>query len=155
LGVTLAWLGLFTHRLAAFQSEAASFHELTAALPPGLAMRPLIFERESRVFPGVPAYLHYSAYYYVEKGGSQGYSFAQYALSVVRYRQLSQATMRGGAEWRPDLFEPAETSSYDAFLVRDSERAHAELFDEGTVALRAHVGPWWAYSRLDDPTAQR
>jgi len=74
--ITAAWLAIFCTRLIQFNREAAEFHQLEARLPAGLAMRPLVFDRNTRVFPGVPAYLHYSAYYCVDKGGTQGYSFA-------------------------------------------------------------------------------
>ncbi len=149
LGVTLTWLVLFCARLVAFQAEAASFHRLEARLRPGLAVRPLIFDRQSRAFPGVPAFLHYSAYYYVDKGGSQGYSFAQYPLSVVRYRPGVIATMQGGSEWRPDWFRQQEIPDYDYFLVRSSLDRGEELFGGTEVELEAHEGQWWAYARRD------
>jgi hypothetical protein len=149
LGVTLTWLVMFTLRLAAFQGEAADFHALEARLRPGASVRPLVFERQSRVFPGVPAFLHYSAYYYVEHGGSQGYSFAQYPLSVVRYRPDVVAPMQGGAEWRPDWFRKDEIPDYDYFLVRSSFDRGEELFGGAPVELEAHEGSWWAYARRE------
>ncbi len=147
LALTLVWLGIFSRRLAAFNREAESFHALEARLPPGLALRPLVFERDTRAFPGVPAFLHFSAYYYVDKGGYQGYSFAMYPLSVVRYRPELEATMQNGAEWRPDLFRRDEIPDYDFFLVRSEYDRGAELFGEEDVELTAHVGPWWGYTR--------
>lgn len=149
LGVTLAWLGLFGARLAEFQHEAADFHALEARLRPGAAVRPLVFDRQSRVFPGVPAFLHYPAYYYVDKGGTQGYSFAQYPLSVVRYRPGVIATMQGGAEWRPDWFRQDEIPDYDYFLVRSALDRTQELFAGAPVELEAHEGSWWAYARRE------
>jgi hypothetical protein len=146
LASTLGWLAVFSLRLAAFNRETADFHALVARLPSGLAMRPLIFDRDTRAFPGVPAFLHYSAYYYVEKGGSQGYSFAMYPLSVVRYRPEIVATMQGGAEWRPDWFRRDEIPDYDYFLVRSERDRGQELFAGTDVELSAHVGPWWGYS---------
>ena len=149
LGVTLGWLVMFSTRLAVFQTEAASFHKLEARLRPGLAMRPLVFDRQSAAFPGVPAFLHYPAYYYVDKGGSQGYSFAQYPLSVVRYRPGVVATMQGGAEWRPDWFRQEEIPDYDYFLVRSAFDRTEELFAGTPVELEAHEGSWWAYARRE------
>jgi hypothetical protein len=155
LAVTAGWLVVLGSRLVTFNREAAEFHELSAALRPGQAMRPLIFARETRAFPGVPAYLHYSAYYYVEKGGTQGYSFAMYPLSVVRYRPEVKPTMQGGAEWRPETFQREETQAYDYFVVRAERDRRHDLFDAGTVELAAHVGRWWAYARRPDPLVQR
>ncbi len=151
LAVTLGWLVVLGSRLVTFNREAAEFHQLSAALRPGRAMRPLIFARETPAFPGVPAYLHYSAYYYVEKGGTQGYSFAMYPLSVVRYRPEIKATMQGGAEWRPETFRREETQAYDYFIVRAERDRRQDLFDPDTVELAAHVGSWWAYARRPEP----
>jgi hypothetical protein len=147
LAVTGVWFAIFSFRLALFNREAASFHALMAELPAGLAMRPLIFDRDSRAFPGVPAFLHYSAYYYVEKGGFQGYSFAMYPLSVVRYRAQVFATMQGGAEWRPDLFSRDEIPDYDYFLVRSASDVGPQLFADTDVELTAHADEWWGYTR--------
>jgi hypothetical protein len=151
LGVTAVWLAVLGARLVTFNREAAEYHELAATLPPGKAVRPIIFQRDTRVFPGVPAYLHYSAYYYVEKGGSQGYSFAMYPLSVVRFRPEIKASMQGGAEWLPELFQREETAEYDYFLVRDQRDRRLELFGDEAVELAAHVGSWWAYARRPEP----
>jgi len=143
----LVWAAVLGLRLVRYNREAAEFHALETELPAGLSMRPLVFDRNTRVFPGVPAYLHYSAYYYVEKGGTQGYSFAMYPLSVVRLRPEVHATMQGGAEWRPDLFRPEEIDDYDYFLVRSERDRTTELFGTAPVTLDAHVGSWWGYKR--------
>ena len=151
----LVWAVVFGVRLVAFNREAAAFHALEAKLPAGLAMRPLVFDRGSRAFPGVPAYLHYSAYYYVEKGGTQGYSFAMYPISVVRLRPDVHATMQGAAEWRPDLFRRSELDDYDYFLVRSELDRGPALFGGTGVVLDAHVGAWWGYRRTSPRISSR
>jgi hypothetical protein len=150
----LVWATVLGVRLVAYNHEAAEFHALEAKLPTGLAIRPLVFDRNTRVFPGVPAYLHYPAYYYVEKGGTQGYSFAMYPLSVVRLRPEVRATMQGGAEWRPELFRREEIAEYDYFLVRSERDRGAELFGSAPVALDVRVGSWWGYKRVSDGPAR-
>ncbi len=134
-----------------FNREARSFHELVARLPKGLAVRPLIFDRTGRAFSGVPVYLHYSAYYQVEKGGRQGFSFAVYPSSAIRFSgPLLPPLMRPGAEWNPRAFDaPSEASLYDYFLVRSAIDRTAELFGDSTVPIEldAHVGDWWGYRR--------
>jgi hypothetical protein len=147
-GTTAVWLAVFVVRLTAFNREAAEFHDLEARLPEGLTMRPIVFERNTRAFPGVPAYLHYPAYYYVDKGGTQGYSFAMYPISVVRLRPEVQPTMQGGAEWQPERFRPEEMDGYDYFLVRSERDRAPELFGNAPVALDAHVGSWWGYTKV-------
>ncbi len=147
VGVWFVWFGV---RLTDFRAEVDGYHALTRRLPHGLSMRPIIFDRESQVFPAVPAFIHYSAYYYVEKGGWQGYSFAMYPISVVRYRPHVTPGMQYAAEWRPDRFDPRyEVPAYQYFLVRSETDRSAQLFADAPVRLDARFGPWWGYVRED------
>jgi hypothetical protein len=151
--LSVTWLGVFAQRTAAFNRESASYHALIRDLPEGLAMRPIIFDRYTQAFPGVPAYLHYAAYYYVEKGGFQGYSFAMYPTSVIRYRPGVKAGMLNAAEWHPEAFdEAAELPDYDFFLVRSELDRGKQLFDDQTraVVLRNRIGPWWGYEKVTE-----
>jgi hypothetical protein len=144
----LGWCLLFSVRLASFNRETQSFHALVERLPENLRVRPLVFDRTSPAFPGVPTLIHFPAYYTVEKGGTQGYSFAMYPLSVVRYRSHVVPTMGGGAEWRPEAFDAAsEAKHYDYYLVKSALDRGKSLFEsfEGQVVLDAHVGDWWGY----------
>lgn len=150
-GVACAVLALFAQRLQTFNQETADFYALTARLASGLAVRPLIFERASRAFPGSPAHLHVPAYYTVEKGGSPGYSFAMYSTSVVRYRPGAVIRMGGGAEWTPERFDAkGEAESYDYFIVRSAVDRTGSLFTgpNPEAVLDQHVGDWWGYRRV-------
>jgi len=114
-----------------------------------LRIRPLIFDRGSLAFPGLPAMLHLSAYYVPEKGGYQGYSFAMYPTSVVRYHPEVEPTMDHGAEWHPEWFSAGyEASGYQCFLVHSALDRSVELFDSELQQLRLvfHEQGWWAYA---------
>jgi hypothetical protein len=148
VAATVAWLAWFGVRLVDFNREARAFYELIDRLPSGLAIRPVIFDRTSRAFPGVPVYLHYSSYYQVEKGGRQGFSFAVYPSSAIRFRGARPPLMDAGAEWNPKAFDASrEASLYDYFLVRSEVDRTAELFDDARapIELNAHVEDWWGY----------
>ncbi len=147
---TAAWFCLFAIRLQRFAREMQPITDFIARMPAGLRIRPLIFERGSDAFPGLPAMLHLSAYYVPEKGGYQGYSFAMYPTSVVRYRPEIVPTMERGAEWYPEWFSaPEELGGYDCFLVHSSSDRSAELFDTqiDQLSLVFHEQGWWAYAR--------
>lgn len=151
--LALGVLALFWSRLPSFARETRGFHEIAARLPPKLSLRPLVFDRESRAFPGTPAHLHVPAYYSVEKGGSVGYSFAMYSISVVRFRPGVPVAMGGGAEWAPQWFDAKrEAGRYDYFIVKSAADRSAQLFPGPRPAARLehHVGDWWAYRRAPD-----
>jgi hypothetical protein len=146
--VTALWLALFCLRLHQFARETQPISDFIARMPAGLRIRPIVFERSSAVFPALPALIHLSAYYVPEKAGVQGYSFAMYPTSVIRYRPFVTPTMTQGSEWRPDWFSARdELPSYDCFLVHSSSDRSLELFGEqlGQVDLAFHEQGWWAY----------
>ncbi|HEX4478450.1 MAG TPA: hypothetical protein VH142_25380 [Polyangiaceae bacterium] len=148
LALSSIWFCWFALRLVAFQDETRPIADFVERMPRGLRVRPIVFERNSSAFPALPALLHLSAYYQAEKGGIQGYSFAMYPTSVVRYVATLTPGMQGGAEWHPEDFSvDRELPAYDCFLVHSSSDRAAELFGErsGNLTLAFHEGAWWAY----------
>jgi len=146
---TAAWFCLFAIRLVRFARETQPIKNFIAAMPARLRIRPLIFDRVGEAFPGLPAMIHLSAYYVPEKGGYQGYSFAMYPTSVVRYRPDIVPTMDQGAEWHPEWFSSSyELDGYDCFLVHSSLDRSAELFGSqlDRVSLLFHEQGWSAYA---------
>jgi hypothetical protein len=142
------WLAVITVRSVAFTRETLPVRDFIRRAPPDLHLRPVVFERNSEAFPGLPALLHLSAYYMVEKGGLQGYSFAMYPTSVVRYLPAITPGMGSGAEWHPEWFSaPAELPLYDCFLVHSVTDRTSTLFgaSANAVTLDFHEGDWWAY----------
>lgn len=150
LATCVTWLTLFSTRLAGFNREMADYHALVDGLPAGLRLRPLIFQRDSRAFPGAPAYLHVSAYYHVAKGGLPAYSFAVFPSSVIRYKAGHSSVLAPGMEWVAERFDSStEAELYDYFLVR-GEPKQLELFANSPVpiVLDACRGSFCGYSRV-------
>jgi hypothetical protein len=150
LGVMLSsavWLALFAVRLHRFQQETRPISDFIARMPAHLRIRPVVFERTSRVFPSLPVLIHLSAYYVPVKAGVQGYSFAMYPTSVIRYQPFVTPTMTQGSEWRPDWFSADELPGYDCVLVHSTSDPSFELFGErlAQVSLAFHEQGWWAY----------
>jgi hypothetical protein len=151
---SVAWLALFVARLSTFTRETKPLADFIARMPAGLSIRPIVFEREGAAFPGLPLMLHLSAYYAAEKGGRQGYSFAMYPTSALRYRADVIPTMSGGSEWHPEYFSETEVGAYDCILVRSATDRGPELFPEraSDVRLAFHEGDWWAYATPTFPS---
>lgn len=154
LAAVAAWAGIFALRLTRFNRETPDFHKVADALPRGLRMRPIVFDAESQAFPDLPVFTHLPAYYFVAKGGTQGYSFAIYPSSAIVYREGFNAKMHSGEEWDPEAFRiEAELPDYDCFLVHSKHNRTQVLFGTlpGAVGLRAHSGDWWSYCRTMGP----
>lgn len=148
LGVATGVPLLFGWRLLAFNREMSDFRALLAKIPAGLRVRPIVFERGSAAFPGNPAHLHVPAYYALEKGGSAGYSFAMYSISVVRFRPGVRIKMGAGAEWAPERFDAErEGDDYDYFIVKSAAERTGALFPgpAPVAVLDQKVGDWWGY----------
>jgi hypothetical protein len=151
IGFCLTWFAVFAVRLSSFAGEVRPLAAFVDRTPPDLRVRPVVFERESRAFPGLPAHLHLPAYYAAEKGGRQGYSFAMYPTSVIRYRPSVLPPMGSGAEWHPETFSAAaELGAYDRILVRSSVDPTVRLFSgrPQDVVLDFSEGSWWGYRVL-------
>ena len=134
-----------------FRTPYLVTYAIARLLAPGLDVRPIVFERDSIAFPGVPAFLHFPVYYQVEKGGHQGFLFATYPSSVIRFREPRRLPcMPLGAEWNPAAFDPRrEAADYDYFLERSDVDRSRQLFESSPerIELELRVGPWWAYRR--------
>jgi hypothetical protein len=154
LAFAAAWTITLGTRLALWNLEVRPFARLIAGLPPHLRVRPVVFDRNSEAFPGLPAHLHLTAYYQVEKGGTQGYSFAMYPTSAVRYVTGYPVTMGQGQEWFPStFFYEYEQGVYDIFLVHSYRDMSARIFalHEAEIGLVAREGDWRAYAVLSPP----
>jgi hypothetical protein len=148
--LAVIWLGLFGLRLHVFNIEAQSFDAATADLPMRLRVRPIIARRASEGFPGVPAFLHFAAYYQAEKGGYLGYSFGRYYTNFVHYRPGVDQGMGEDQEWSPQLFDARrEVPHYDCFIVRMDRDVGRLLFASSgaKVKLVAQAGMFWVYLR--------
>jgi hypothetical protein len=146
------WMGIFGLRLAAFNRESAPFARFLERLPQGLAVRGIVFDRESPAFPGTAAFLHFPVYYQILKGGRQGYLFAGYPTSLIRFRTRGVIPqILPGLEWHPRWFSAArEIHDYDYFIVKSRFDRSAQLFADSPVpvVLDQREGEWWGYRPL-------
>ncbi len=152
LAVSVAVPLVFGARLGGFNRELDDFRRVMERVPAGRSLRPIVFERTARAFPGIPSMLHVPAYYAVEKGGDAGYSFAMYSISVVRFRPGVHVKMGGGSEWAPEWFDATrEADDYDYFMVKSDADRGNRLFPGSPprAILDSHVGDWWGYRRLN------
>jgi hypothetical protein len=153
--LTTLCLASFGLRLQRFVAETRPIADFITRMPAHLRIRPVVFERTGAAFPALPTALHLSAYYVPEKAGIQGYSFAMYPTSVIRYVPGVVPTMDHGSEWNPEWFSASEIADYDCFLVHSASDRSAELFGtrSNEVNLAFQEQGWWAYLTRSAPPA--
>ncbi|MFL6236928.1 MAG: hypothetical protein ACJ76N_27600, partial [Thermoanaerobaculia bacterium] len=136
-----------------FRGESAGLEEVLAGTAPGENLAGLIFERQSASWPGVPVYLHFPAYYQVEKGGRILFSFAELFQTSARFRpgKSWDGLLREWNDWNPQLFDYGRHGGrFRYFLVRGTPVDVAAAFggDSGRLGLTGRTaGDWWLFER--------
>jgi hypothetical protein len=108
-----------TRAYRAFETEVGDFTHALQAIPMGQRVAGLIFDRTSdyvQLFP----FIHFVAYYQVERGGVVMYSFAVTDQSPVDFKPgYGPPPVVEGFEWTPEAVDPArDLRWYDYVLVR-------------------------------------
>jgi hypothetical protein len=140
-----------------FRGESAGLEELLAGTAPGESLGGLIFERQSASWPGVPVYLHFPAYYQVEKGGRILFSFAELFQTSARFRpgRSWDDLLREWNDWNPQLFDYGRHGGrFRYFLIRGTPADVAAAFrgDPGRLGLTGRTaGEWWLFERRPGP----
>src|SRR5436305_536891 len=154
VGVVVAFQ--FMQTLSAFlrfRGESAGLEELLAGTEPGQNLGGLIFERQSASWRGMPVYLHFPAYYQVEKGGRILFSFAELFHTSARLRpgKSWDDLLREVNDWNPQLFDYRRHGGrFRYYLVRGVPRAVLAAFggDPARLGLNGKTaGEWWLFER--------
>ena len=142
-----------------FGRESAGLEELLAPAEPGQNLAGLIFDRGSAAFRGMPFYLHFPAYYQVEKGGRILFSFAELFHTSARFRpgQSWEDLLAEWNEWKPRSFDyRRHAARFRYFLVRGGAADVSGAFgpDLARLGLSARrAGEWWWIEPLPAPPA--
>lgn len=145
--LSVTWCLVLVSRFAAFDEQARDFDVIASHMRPNAAVRPIIAFPFSEFDPGGVPYLHFPCYYQMEKGGLNGFSFADSEFSFVRYRPPLHNRMHPDDEWHPELFRWYAEPAYDYYVVRALRDLGPVLFRgaEASMRLEAHQGCWWLY----------
>jgi hypothetical protein len=153
MAVFVFQLGQTLSAFLRFRTESAGLAELLAGTEPGRNLAGLVFARESASWPGMPVYLHFPAYYQVEKGGRTLFSFAELFQTSARFRpgQSWDELLREWNDWNPRFFDYGRHGGrFHYFLVRGGPLEVAEAFhgDPERLGLVGRTaGEWWLFER--------
>jgi hypothetical protein len=146
-------LGQTVSAFLRFRAESAGLDELLAGTVPGENLAGLIVDRGSPNWPGVPVYLHFPAFYQVEKGGRILFSFAELFQTSARFRRGKSwdDLLREWNEWNPQFFDYGRHGGrFRYFLIRGGAGDVKAVFGGdprrlGLVGKRD--GEWWLFER--------
>lgn len=125
------------------EAEAPELSRVLAAAEPGRSLLALIYERSSKTVQG-SAFLHFGAYYEVERGGRARANFAETPWTPVRYRaETAPKELPRGWENAPQALDPRAVAADDDYLL-----VRGPAPDPGPpFALRMRAGRWSLYER--------
>ena len=153
VAVAVFQLGQTLSAFLRFRTESAGLAELLAGTAPGQSLAGLVFQRESASWPGMPVYLHFPAYYQVDKGGRILFSFAELFQTSARFRpgKSWDDLLREWNDWNPQFFDYARHGGrFRYFLLRGGPADVAAAFrgDPGRLGLTGRTaGEWWLFER--------
>jgi hypothetical protein len=142
-----------------FRVESDGLSAVLAGTRPGENLAGLIFDRTSASWPGMPVYLHFPAYYQVEKGGRILFSFAELFQTSARFRpgKSWDDLLREWNDLNPQFFDYGRHGGrFRYFLVRGGPRDVLAAFrgDPKRLGLTGKVaGEWWLFERPDPDLA--
>lgn len=152
---TVAALSLLalTPRFMSFNEEAKDFDQVLAAMEPQRKVLSLVYDSSSESFSSLP-FLHFGAWYQVEKGGVVDFSFAEFFANPFRYRPEHDPPLPESFEWAPIQFDWHRHGGdrYDYYLMRiDPARPPPSPFRGATDRIEplASAGRWLLFERTD------
>jgi len=146
----LALLAL-TPRFVSFNREAREFEVILAGMEPNRRVLSLIYDATSENFSNRP-FIHFGAWYQVEKGGVVDFSFAEFFANPFRYKPAHDPPLPEDFEWAPMQFDWRRHGGarYDYYLVRaDPAAPPLDPFRGATdtIVQRARSGRWLLFER--------
>jgi hypothetical protein len=148
-GVALALVAAFcgwtlTSWISFEAIDLAGLREALEAVPPAQRVIGLAFLRGSPVMQGRP-FIQVFAYAQALKGGELNFSFAEFAPSLVVYREVRRPPWTRWLEWYPQRVQAGDFQYFDYALVSGSEGSHAIMMDGFGLHAVTTQGLWRLY----------
>ena len=156
-GLVVLQLGWTLSGFLRFRQETAGLEELLAGTAPGESLAGLIFEPRSEAWERYPVYLHFPAYYQVEKGGRILFSFAELYQTTARFRpgKSWEYLLVEWNEWSPHRFSYARHGQrFRYFLVRGGPEQVGAAFGPALREMRIRsAGRWYLLEKVPHQSA--
>lgn len=152
LGFLLAFAAITALSWVRFEREELDgLAESLRALPPHSRVIGLDLVKRSQIVKGRP-FLQTFAYAQVLGGGQLNFSFADFAPSLVVYRERRRPPWTPGLEWYAERVQPADLHHFDYALVHGDESVHEITRTRMGLAPVTSTGSWRLYRALARPS---
>lgn len=127
------------------RQELAGLPEALQSLPRQSRVLGLNYQGESRYVFGEP-FIQTFAWAQVRHGGELGFSFADFSVMPVVYRESRRGRWTEGLEWYPQWARDTDLAHFDYLLVSGDDATHARVQQQwpGLMALTS-TGVWRSY----------
>jgi hypothetical protein len=139
------------HRAFDAEAQVSELHQVLRAAAPGERLLALIYDQKSALVVGRP-FLHFAAYYELDRGGRARMNFAEYPWTPVRYRSGTEPSpLARYWEAHPAWYDPDEEGAdADYVLTRGAGPGPGPRF-----RLEARAGAWALYGAAPGRSAAR
>jgi hypothetical protein len=137
LSTSFAWL---TYQ----ERDLSGLAEALEALPERPRVLGLDWVKESETIEGRP-FVQTFAYAQVRHGGELNFSFADFAPSLVVYKDLQRVRWTSGLEWFAEWVTDADFRHFDFALVGGDEQVHERLGGAPHLQPVTREGTWRLY----------
>jgi hypothetical protein len=153
VAVQVAYAAKLSSVYRAFDSEAqvSELHQVLRAAAPGQRLLALVYDQKSALVAG-RSFLHFAAYYELDRGGRARMNFAEYPWTPVRYRRGNEPDpLPRYWEAHPAWYDANEEGAdADYVLVRGAGPGPGSRF-----RLQAEAGEWALYAATPSRAAAR
>ena len=150
VAVQIAYAGKLVASYRAFDEEAevSELHTVLRAAEPGRRLIAVVWEHQSKVVQ-FQSYLHFGAYYEVERGGRSRRNFAEFPWTPIRFRAGTEPVpLPFGWEYHAGWFDPIQDAADEDYVL---VRGPAVEEPGGPFVLKTTAGRWALYERPRSP----
>ncbi len=142
LSTALAWMRFE-------RVEMSGLREALETLPATSRVLGLDFVKDSAVIKGRP-FMQAFAYAQVLKGGQLNFSFAQFAPSLVVFKERHKQPWTNTLEWFAERVQPADFAYFDYAIINARPDTHAVFSAKSEITPATSKGRWRLY-RVTQP----
>lgn len=126
------------------QEELTGLRESLEALPDNQRVMGLSYMMQSEYVDGMP-FIQTFAWAQVWHGGTLNFSFSDFSVMPVVFKESRRGKWTSGLEWFPTRVKREDVMAFDAVLISGDEDVHAKVLDTPWLRPVTTEGRWRLY----------